>query len=36
MNFCAQIGAEVTQVNVRERGGVLAEIEDLLLEGGAQ
>jgi len=36
MNFCAQIGAEVAQVNVRERGGVLAEIEDLLLEGGAQ
>jgi len=36
MNFCAQIGAEVTQVNVRERGGVLAEIEDLLLEKGTQ
>lgn len=35
MNFCAQIGAEVAQVNVRERGGVLAEIEDLLLDGGA-
>lgn len=34
MNFCAQIGADVTNVNVRERGGVLAEIEDLLLEGG--
>lgn len=36
MNFCAQIGAEVSQVNVRERGGVLAEIENLLLEGGAR
>ncbi len=36
MNFCAQIGADVAQVNVRERGGVLAEIEDLLLDGGAQ
>jgi ABC-2 type transport system ATP-binding protein len=36
MNFCAQIGAEVSQVNVRERGGVLAEIEDLLLDGGSQ
>jgi ABC-2 type transport system ATP-binding protein len=36
MNFCAQIGAEVTQVNVRERGGVLAEIEDMLLENGTQ
>lgn len=36
MNFCAQIGADVEQVNVRERGGVLAEIEDLLLDGGAQ
>jgi len=36
MNFCAQIGAEVTQVNVRERGGVLAEIEDILLEDGTQ
>lgn len=34
MNFCAQIGAEVTQVNVRERNGVLAEIENLLLEDG--
>lgn len=34
MNFCAQIGAEITQVNVRERGGVLAEIEDMLLENG--
>ncbi len=36
MNFCAQIGAEVSQINVRERGGVLADIENLLLEGGAQ
>lgn len=36
MNFCAQIGAEVTQVNVRERGGVLAEIEGMLLENGTQ
>jgi ABC-2 type transport system ATP-binding protein len=36
MNFCAQIGAEVSQVNVRERGGVLAEIENLLLENGTQ
>ncbi len=36
MNFCAQIGAEVSQVNVRERGGVLAEVEALLLEGGDQ
>jgi ABC-2 type transport system ATP-binding protein len=36
MNFCAQIGAEVTQVNVRERGGILAEIEDILLENGSQ
>jgi ABC-2 type transport system ATP-binding protein len=36
MNFCAQIGAEVTQVNVREGGGVLAEIEGLLLEGETQ
>jgi ABC-2 type transport system ATP-binding protein len=36
MNFCAQSGAEVTQVNVRERGGVLAEIEDMLLENGTQ
>lgn len=34
MNFCAQIGADVSQVNVRERGGILAEIEDLLLDGG--
>jgi ABC-2 type transport system ATP-binding protein len=33
MNFCAQVGADVTNVNVRERGGVLAQIEDLLLEG---
>jgi ABC-2 type transport system ATP-binding protein len=36
MNFCAQMGADVSQVNVRERRGVLAEVEDLLLEGGAQ
>lgn len=36
MNFCAQIGAEVSQVNVRERGGVLAEIENMLLENGTQ
>ncbi len=36
MNFCAQIGAEVTNVNVRERGGVMAEVEDFLLEGGHQ
>jgi hypothetical protein len=30
------MGADVSQVNVRERRGVLAEVEDLLLEGGAQ
>ena len=34
MNFCAQIGAEVTEVNVSERGGVLAQVEGLLLQGG--
>lgn len=34
MNFCAQVGAEVAQVNVSERGGILAEIENLLLEDG--
>ena len=36
MNFCAQIGAEVGQVNVRERGGVIAEVENLLLDGGME
>ena len=34
MNFCAQIGAEVSDVHVSERGGVLAQVEGLLLEGG--
>lgn len=32
MTFCAQIGAEVSDVHVSERGGVMADLEDLLLE----
>ena len=34
MNFCAQIGAEVSEVQVRQLGGVMADVEDLLLGGG--
>ncbi len=36
MNFCAQIGAEVLDVQVRTLGGVMAEVEDLLLDRGEQ
>ena len=36
MNFCAQIGAEVLDVQVRKLGGVIAEVEDLLLDRGEQ
>ena len=34
MNFCAQIGAEVSEVQVRQLGGVMADVENLLLGGG--
>ena len=36
MNFCAQIGAEVSDVQVRKLGGVTADVEGLLLERGDQ